>query len=229
MSRNFYFGKDADVVAGSSNFASLIATGFASYGLSSSQSTAFGLLDTALQSAYSTSIEPSTRTPVAVAAKNLALKNMRASAVQLSKIIYATNTVTDDMLIGLGLLPRSTRTPIPAPTEAPVLEVTSVVGRVVNIRVHGAAPDSKRGKIPGAVQANVYSFVGDAPPDDPRAYHFEGGTTRAISKILFPNTVASGATVWLTACWVSGRGESGPACQAVPFTLQGGNVLPEAV
>ena len=52
MPRNFYFGKDANVVTGSANFASLIATGFATYGLTSAQSVAFGLLNTALQSSF---------------------------------------------------------------------------------------------------------------------------------------------------------------------------------
>src|SRR5687768_15820461 len=76
MPRNFYFGKDADIVTGSANFASLIATGFASYGLTTGQATAFGTLDTALQSAHTDAVEPSTRTPVSVEAKNIALRAM---------------------------------------------------------------------------------------------------------------------------------------------------------
>src|SRR3954465_4714087 len=81
MPRNFYFGKDADIVAGSANFASLIATGFASYGLSSARQTAVAALNTALQSAYSAAINPSTRTPVTIEAKTLAIQSMRANAV----------------------------------------------------------------------------------------------------------------------------------------------------
>ena len=33
MTHNFYFGKDADIVVGSASFASIIATDFASLGL----------------------------------------------------------------------------------------------------------------------------------------------------------------------------------------------------
>jgi hypothetical protein len=227
MPRNFYFGKDADIVTGSANFASLIATGFASYGLTTGQATAFGTLNTALQSAYSTSIEPTTRTRVTIAAKTLAIKNMRASAVLLAKIIYATPTVTDGQLVGLGLLPRSARTPIPAPTTSPIVEVGTVSGRLVNVRVH-SSDSTRRGIEAGAKGANVYSFVGAAAPTDPRDYHFEGMTTRTITQVLFPNTVASGATVWLSACWVSARGQTGPASTPISFTLQGGAVLPAA-
>ena len=71
-------------------------------------------------------------------------------------------------------------------------------------------------------------FVGAEAPSDPRAYHFEGMTTRTIAQVLFPNTVASGATVWLSACWVSARGQIGIACAPVSFTLQGGAVMPAA-
>ena len=227
MPRNFYYGKTADVVAGSDNFASLIATGFAGYGLTSAQATAFGTLNAALQTAWSESFEPTTRTRVAIATRNQAVKNMRASAILLAKIIYATPTVSDAQLVGLGLLPRATRTPIPAPTTAPVVEVGVVSGRVVNLRLHPADAE-RRGIEAGARGANVYSYVGPTPPTDPRDYHFEGMATRAITQVLFPNDVPSGATVWLSACWVSGRGQTGPASAPVSFTLQGGAALPEA-
>ena len=39
---------------------------------------------------------------------------------------------------------------------------------------------------------HIYSFVGDAPPTDPRDYRFEGAN-RAKTEILFPNSVPSGA------------------------------------
>ena len=89
-------------------------------------------------------------------------------------------------------------------------------------------PDTGRGKPFGAVGANVFSFVGETAPTDPRQYHFEGMATRTITQVLFPNSVASGAMVWLSACWVSARGQTGMACAPVSFTLQGGAVLAAA-
>jgi hypothetical protein len=227
MSRNFYYRITADAVAGSANFASLIATGFASYGLTSAQSTAFGSLNTALQSAWTEATEPTTRTRITIAQKNLCLRNMRTNAVLLAKIIYATPTVTDAQLIGLGLLPRATRTPVPAPTTAPVVEVGVVSGRLVNLRLH-SADSERRGMEHGAKGANVYSYVGATPPTDARDYFFEGMTTRTNTQVLFPGGVASGATVWLSARWVSARGQLGPASAPVSFTLQGGAAVPEA-
>jgi hypothetical protein len=227
MPRNFYYGTDANVVAGSAAFASQISASASTFGLTPAQATAFGLLNASLQGAYAESADPSTRTPVAIAGKNSAIRAMRASAILLSKIIYATPTVTDAQLVGLGLVPRSTRQPIPVPATAPVLETVSVVGRLVTVRLH-AADSERRGKPRGAVGANVYSYVGQAPPADPRDYHFEGTATRTITHVQFPNTVAGGATVWLSACWVSARGQTSPACAPVGVTIQGGGTLPMA-
>lgn len=227
MSRNFYFGRDAAIVAGSANFAAQIASDFASLGLTSAQSTAFGTLNTSLQGAYSEAIEPSTRTPVSIAAKNIALRNMRANAILLAKIIYATSTVSDAQLIGLGLLPRSVRNPIPAPTTAPILEVGVVSGRLVNVRLH-SADSERRGMETGAKGCNIYSYIGATPPADPRDWRFEGMATRTITQVLFPDSVASGATAWLSARWVSARGATSPASEPVTFAIQGGAVLPEA-
>jgi hypothetical protein len=228
MTRNFYFRKAADAVAGSANFAADIALNYASLGLTTAQSAAFGVVNTALQAAWTLATDPSTRTRVTIAGKDLALRNMRHAAVPLAKIIYATGTVTDAQLIGLGLLPRASFAPVgPAPT-APALEVGAVTGRRVQIRLRPAGGEGRPAIFPGSKGANVYSFVGPAAPAEQREWHFEGLATRGNAQVLFPDDVPSGATVWLSACWVSNRGATGPACEPVPFTLQGGGVLPEA-
>jgi hypothetical protein len=226
VSHNFYYGKQADVVAGAANAAALLSGSPTTYGITASQATAFSALNTTLQTKYSAAVDPSTRTRAAIAEKNDALRAMRSMAINLAKIIYATGTVTDGQLIGLGLLPRSGRSPVPPPTDAPVLEVGVVSGRLVNVRVH-AAGSERRGKPAGAIGANIYSYVGETPPADPRAYHFEGMTTRTRAQVLFPDTVASGATVWLSANWVSARGQTTQSCAPVRFTVQGG-ALPAA-
>ncbi|MCY7300188.1 MAG: hypothetical protein LH616_13370, partial [Ilumatobacteraceae bacterium] len=64
--KNFYFGKNADVVAGSANFAAILATDFASLGLTTGQQSAFGVLNTALQASWTVSFNPETRTSVTI-------------------------------------------------------------------------------------------------------------------------------------------------------------------
>jgi hypothetical protein len=223
MPRNFYYGKDADVVTGSANFAALILSAPVSYGLVAAQATSYGTVNTALQGAYTAAISPDTRTPVAIEAKTTAMKNVQRNAMLLSKIIYATPTVTNAQLVALGLLARTVPTPRLVPSVPPVLEVVSVFGRVVKVRIHSGSSES-RAKPFGAIAANLYSYVGPAAPTDPTAYHYEGMATRATTDILFPNTVASGATVWLSAQWVSARGQLSVGSVPISVTIQGGAI-----
>jgi hypothetical protein len=225
MARNFYFGKDADVVAGSANFAGLIATGFATYGLTTGQAAAFGTLNTALQSAYSASINPATRTPVTVGAKKIAIQNMRANAVLLAKIVYATATVNDSQLTALGLLPRSSYTPVPAPGNPPGIDIVSSVGNTVTIRLHDSTSSTRRGKPAGVSGASVFSAVGAVAPTDAAGWTFEGNTSKTVVDVVFPNTSPPGARVWFTAYWFNARKQSGPAAAAVGTNIPGGAAM----
>lgn len=226
--RNFYVRPDAEFVTASANFASLISTSPGDYGLVASQSTAFGLLNTTLQAKYQTAIEPTTRTSVAIAEKDQARAAVRESAIALSKIIYATSTVSDAQLNALGLRPRPVRAPRPVPDTAPVIEVVSVTGRIIKVRVHEAGAATKRGKAPGATSAGIFAFAGPVAPTDPALWSFQGLCTRSMVEIELPLTVAAGTTVWLTAVWYTARGQSSIAGAPISTIIQGGAALPIA-
>lgn len=225
MARNFYYGKDADIVAGSANFSTLITAAPTTYGLVAGQATAFATLNTALQSAYSASINPSTRTSVTVEAKNVALHNMRVSAVNLAKIIYSTTTVNDSQLVSLGLLPRSSRTPIPAPSEAPIIDIVSVTGSTVKIRLHAADDSTRRGKPAGVDGAVVFSYVGAAAPNVESEWTNEGITSKTVVDIAFPAETPGGSKVWFTAFWFNPRKQNGPAATPVSTNIAGGSAM----
>ena len=78
------------------------------------------------------------------------------------------------------------------------------MGRVVKLRVRDVESTS-RGIPFGAIGCNLYWCVSDEVPTDANAYRFETMTTRAITDIVFPNDVPSGATVWISAQWVNKR------------------------
>ncbi len=227
MSQNFYHGKDATIVSGSANFASEIAENAAALGILPAQATAFGVRDTALQSAYLAAITPETRTPVSIEQKNIALRNMRAMAIPLAKQIIGNPAVTDAQLIALGLLPRTIPTPRPATMTPPEVDATKVDGRLVTIRVRQAGVESNSRPI-GSVGAFIFSYVGPTAPTDPGAYKLEGLCTRRTVQVQFPNDVPSGATAWIAAAWVSARGQRGFACTPVSVTIQGGPILAAA-
>lgn len=226
MDRNFYYRKTADAVLGSAGFASKISAAPTTYGLTAAQATAFGVVNTALQSAAAAASDTATRTSLTIEARDIALSNMRASATLLAKIVYATPTVTDVELMALGLLPRSSRTPIPPPMEAPRVELISVVNRVAKFRVHSASAVTKRGKPRGCVGANICTFVGPVAPANAEGYQFQGMTSRSIGIVQFPDSVPSGATIRMSACWVTARGAKSFYSDPIVFSLQGGEILP---
>src|SRR5690348_2383037 len=135
MPLNFYLQPEPQAVAGAAAFASAMSASPESYGLSPELAASFGAINAALQSAYAAAREPATRTVPAVAGKNLALRAMRQSAMNVSAIIRATPTVSDAQLIGLGLLPRSVRKSVAAPDKPPVVRVRAVTGRLVSLHV----------------------------------------------------------------------------------------------
>ena len=99
-----------------------------------------------------------------------------------------------------------------------------VVGRLVTVRIAARASSETRKPL-GCLGAQLYVFCGDAPPSDPQQYRFEGIATRKTATIRFPDHVASGSTAWVSAAWISRRGEAGAACEPVQVTIQGGRVL----
>ena len=223
MPSNFYSGSEAELASGATNVVSIITPVPATYGLSAGQVTSYTANSTSFSSLLALAVAPATRTPVAIQNKNAAKHFLKIASVQLAKIITATPTVTNAMLLSLRMNERLIPQPRPVPATPPVLEVVSCSGRLVNIRVHDATSE-RRGLPFGAVGANIYSYVGTAAPTDPREYHFEGMTTRALNQILFPDTVASGATIWLSAQWVSARGQLSLGSTPTSFTLQGGAI-----
>ena len=227
MPRNFYSGTESELAGGSANMVSILTPDPGSFGITSEQLASYSALASEFRDLLMLSTSPSTRTPVAIAGKKRAKRLLKTASAQLGAIIAATVTVSDSQLAALALNARLNRQRRDVPATPPVVTVISVQARRVMIRVREA--ESQRRGLPfGAIGAYLYWFAGDTPPDDPRGYHFYGVTTRAKTQIDFPNSVPSGATVWLSACWVSGRAETSTPSDPTNFTIQGGAVTPEA-
>ena len=224
MGRSFYYGSDARVVAGSANMAALLGASAESFGLTPEIAEEYQALDSVLQEKYRLATTPETRTTIAVREKDEAMRSVQRRAAQIAMIAASTQTVSDAQLLSLGLSRRAKYTRRPRPSTVPTVHVVWVRGRVVKLRIDARNAEGTR-LAKGAVSAYVFSYVGDAPPTDPRQYHFETSATRATVEIVFPNEVPSGATAWISAAWVSGRGERGNACPPVQVTITGGPVL----
>lgn len=214
---------DAALLAWSLNFSTLITATPTAYGLTSAQATAYAAVHTTFATALA-ACDPNSRNKSAVATKNTDRTNLKTQAKALASIVNGTLTVTLAQKIALGIPPRSAPSPIPAPSSAPAMEVGTVTGWTVKLKLHDSASGSKRGKPPGVSGASVFSFVGATPPNDMGSWTFQGNTGKTVIEVAFDTTNTPGTKVWLTAFWFNGRKQSGPACAPVSTNLQGGSV-----
>jgi hypothetical protein len=157
------------------------------------------------------------------ALRNAARETLLDFARPLYKQIQANTAVTDAAKIELGVVvPDVQPTPTPPPPFAPGLDVVSVTGRTVRIRLHDSQQPSRRGRPPGVSGAAVVSCVSAEIPTVASDWRWQGNTGTLVADVTFPDTVPAGAQVWIAATWFNDRKEPGPACTPVSTFLQGG-------
>ena len=115
MPSSFFTGTEAELYSGTKNFATIISTDFASYGITSAQATNYQTVSDNFVAAYDALKVPSTRTKAATAAKNTAKIFLKLAISDLSRIIEGQSTVTDEQKVLLGLNVRKTPGPVDAP------------------------------------------------------------------------------------------------------------------
>jgi hypothetical protein len=215
---------DTRLLQWSQNVVDLITPTPATWGLVTLDVTNY----TAKHDAFADSVaacDPTVRNKTAVAQKKVNRDALKLAAQVVANKIYATPTVTDPMKVNIGMPPRQSPSPIPAPSTKPVIEVSSVSGFTATVRLRDAEGAS-RGKPAGTSGAAVLSYSGPAPaPTDPTKWTFQGivGKVNKIN-VTFPDTLANGTQVYLTAFWFNGRKQNGPASDPVALIIQGGGV-----
>ena len=223
---SFLPNRDADLLTWAQSASAFITATPTAYGLTSTIATGFA----STVSSYSAALEavqPGVRSKMAVIAKNNAKNALKANIRNWAKIVDGTATVTNAQRAQLGLNVRAQPSPIPPPTSAPNLDIVSVTGRTLRIKLHDGT-GARRGKPANVRGASIFSFTGATPPPSLEDWKFEGQTGKTIVEIPFPTTLAPGATVWLTAFWIGTRMEAGPVCDAVSVTFGAAGVATAA-
>ena len=122
--------KDSALVPWTTNFDSLISTGYPTYGLTSGQAAAYHTLSQAYLTASAAAGNAGTRSKMLVTARDSARAALLADGRVLYTTIQASPSVTDAQKVQLGITVRKTTpTPVPPPSTAPQLTVASVAGR----------------------------------------------------------------------------------------------------
>ena len=224
MSRSSIPTRDADLNNFAGNFARVITASPTTYGLTIEIAAEFTALQEAFASAYLRQADPMTKGPAAAFAKKEAKAALLASLRPLCKVAGNFPGVTPEQRQALGLpAPDRTPTSIPAPGEAPLLEILSTDGHQSRVRL--SSRDSERRSKPEHVTgAQLFLHVGNTIPVGNDAWTYFGSYTKTDFTVNLPSHLAPGTTVWLTAQWYNAKAETGPAARPTSTQVNYGSI-----
>lgn len=211
MPRSYVPSKDVDLQSWANNFTTVLTANPANYGLTATDASACAAAYTAFAAALTLARNPATKTAATVAAKDLARNSMlvliRPYATLISKSIGISNA--NKLAIGVTV-PDPTRTPIVAPTSAPV--ITPLQGTPLQLKIaikdENALPKQKA-KPAGAIAMELRCFVGTVAPVSADATPFKAILTKSPAILVFA-AGDGGKTAYLYGRWMTARGLLGP-------------------
>src|SRR5688500_16050829 len=224
--------KDSLLVTWSTNTDTRLTASPVTYGTTAAVATAYTAVHDPFIVAFNNVLAAraaGVRSSPLAAIKDAAKAALLQFARPLYKTIQANTAVTAAAKIELGVVvPDRQPSPQPVPGFPPQLTIVSVNGRLVKIRLSDPAHPTHRRMPAGCDGATVMSFVGEEAPRDPTVYKYEGATSKTTVDVLFPESLAPGTQVWLTAFFFNERKQNGPACPAVGAVLNYGGSMPMA-
>jgi hypothetical protein len=206
------------------NLSAVIVANAAAYNVTPLQAGSLESAVTLFSDALDVVLDPSKKTTTTVAAKNTAEANAEALCKVMIGAIRPNPDISDELKLAAGIPPEVKPMPVPPPSQRPAVEIVSVAGRTVKIAIHDSGSGTRKRKAVGAASAQVYSYVGETYPSDPSLWQFAGQATRSGYEIVFPDSVAAGAVIWVCAAWSNRRGETGPVSVPISTNVQGGGV-----
>ena len=228
MTTDFVPPRDSDLLVFSNNFDQKINLLTTAIGLTVPQCTSFTALNDAWADSLATVAGGGNSTP------NVILKNQaRANLVsgpggirELVGIIQKFPGTTNAQRAELNItVPDEEPSPIAKPAFPPLLVVRSVSGRAVSLVLSDPQNPSLK-RIPDGVEgAIVMSYIGEEPPASSAVCTMQGPVQKTRTAVVFPESVAPGTKVWLTAMWFNRRGV-GPACDPVSTYITHNGALP---
>jgi hypothetical protein len=155
--------------------------------------------------------DPSTRTPLTVAAKNASRKTLEESVRQAVKEYLINNhLLTEEDFKGLGLpIHKTTRTPSPVATTYPEFFIDSSVIRRVTIHFFDQGKAKSKAKPAGQHGAEIRWAILDMPPASVADLIHSSFDTHTPFTLEFDEN-QRGKTVYFCLCWENTRGEKGP-------------------
>lgn len=219
MSDPYIPPRDTDYDSWLNNFKTLILAAPTTYGLTITDASAINTYYNSWHAAYLLAINPTTRTPVTVAAKDTQKALTQPPIRVYAQTIRANAGVSDANKIALGLnLPNFTPTPIPQPSTSPLINVIGATPLQHTLRYADTnTPDSKK-KPFGAQQLLLFVAVADDPVVDPTVALFYGAFTKVPVFVDFDAADVGKAATYF-ARWQTRTGLLGPWSLPVSMTV----------
>lgn len=195
----------------------------AAYGTTDDAIIPFAAAYEVFAAAFAKANDPATRTRPVIAGRDTARDQLTEQIRPLVATLQASPVMTDEKREELEITIRdNTPTPVPVPTEQPKLLIEPPLATTIHFKVANA--DGKRARPEGATGTLVYTYLGDVAPTDTTQWQFRGLSTKYKNELSFPADTPPGSRVFLSACWVNRRGETGPLSHPINFNLPGGGL-----
>lgn len=201
---------DAGLLSWADNFSTLITANPTLYGLVAGNAVTIAALVATWDSAYATAINPATRTPASVAAKDSAKGAMVPVLRLFAQQIKNNSGVTNENKTALGIHINDTGpTPVPPPSTAPALTLDSQHHLQMTIRARDQTTPTSNAKPTGVLAGIVFTKIGTAAATDPTEGLFNKIETKTPFVLDFDAAdVGKVCTMWSR--WTNRKGELGP-------------------
>lgn len=211
--------READFVNWIENFNSLIQASPTSYGVSTADASNLTSLTAIYTLAYTTAVNPSTRTVDTVAAKNSGRVDVTAFARLLASQIQLNAGVSDEQKAALGLtLRKILPSPVPPPTSSPILNFIAATPLQHTLRASDQNTPDKRGKPFGVLQLKLSVWILPqntmitGNPDQVNIY-----TKQPIAVNFSSGDI--GKVAWYRGNWMTRTGLTGPISTDLSRTI----------
>lgn len=203
------------------NFSTNLTADPTVYGLVAGDAVVVAAAFVVWHAAYVAALDPSTRTPAAIAAKDDARTALTALVRPYAIAIRNNAGVSNELKTTIGVtVPDLDRTEIPAPLTFPVLTLTNDAPGVLKVDWKDSAAIVGKAKPFGAIQAEVYVVASNTIVSDPTIIPFEGLHTKSPFFITLPEGDV-GKQAYVVARWVTRRGLTGPFGAVQSLTVAG--------
>ena len=164
---NYIPAPDLSFAAWLLNFGSLITAAPATYGLTAPDAVIIAAQNLAYSNALALAVDPVTRTPVTVAAKDAARASAEFIARPYAVGISQDPSVTNGNKVAVGVTVRSNiPTPIPAPVTPPVIALVKAQPLTQQLQITPVGASNKA-KPQGSIAIEVARSVGTVAAVDP--------------------------------------------------------------